>query len=439
MSGDMMQRLATKGSVLLVVLLTLGAGLASCSSDDDGSGGSATADSGDSDSETSADVDLAVLGEPSPAAGEPVVIGFGAGFGDEGQAAGAQQLLEGAEIAVAYLNEYRGGLAGSPMELLTCDMGALPETAIDCANEFVDAGVTAAVLPVTSNGGSAVPIITGAGIPYISFAATSFEELATEGAYSIAGGGVAGLGAVVMDAADLGYSTVSHVVIDVPQVSGVATALGDPLFAAAGLEQQIILAPLGVPDLTSQLSTADGDAILISGDRSTCASALQAYRTLGLDTPLYVQGTCISDDIEESIPGIYEGINLTTSLTNAEEGSELFAAMVEKYDPENPVSRTPVESGQVAGGVSTMISFVGALDGITEATGEAIVAGLEAAGEQPLFLGDPVTFDCGEPLLALASSLCSVQAHIVVLDADANVTESRFFDPTSLFEEALAG
>jgi hypothetical protein len=112
--------------------------------------------------------------------------------------------------------------------------------------------------------------------------------------------------------------------------------------------------------------------------------------------------------------------------------------MVEKFDPDNPVARQPVESGQFAVGLSTVLSFAGALEGITDPSSGAIAAGLEAAGVQPLALGDPVTFDCGEPILALASSLCSVQGHIVQLDAEGNVTESEFFDPTELFETALA-
>ncbi len=382
---------------------------------------------------------MAVLGEPDPASGEPVVIGFGAGFEAEGQASGARELLDGAEVAVQYWNEYRQGLGGRPIELVTCDMGALPETAIDCANQFVEQGVTATLLPVTSNGGSAVPIITGAGIPYVSFAATSFEELATEGAFSIAGGGIAALGSVAMDAEERGYGTVSHVLIDVPQITGVAAAVGDPLFGAVGVEQQIIPAPLGVPDLTAQLSTATGDAILISGDSAICASALKAYRTLGLDTPLYVQTTCITDDIAQSIPGIYDGMYVATSLSNERDDAELFAAMIETYSPDSSVSREPVEAGSFAIGASTLMSFAGALDGIGEPTADTIAAGLESAGVQPLFLGDPVTFDCGEPILALASSLCSVQGHIVRLDADGNATESEFFDPTDLFETALAG
>ena len=119
--------------------------------------------------------------------------------------------------------------------------------------------------------------------------------------------------------------------------------------------------------------------------------------------------------------------------------AELFAAMIEKYDADNPISRTPLKAGFFAAGVSNLISFAGALGDITDATPEAITTGLETAGVQPLFLAEPSTFDCGEPILDLASSLCSVQAHVVVLDADGDVTEARFYDPTDLFETALSG
>jgi branched-chain amino acid transport system substrate-binding protein len=437
-----------------ILTFALAIAIAACSSDDtDGSDPESTeptsppaSDTADGDEAEDADdaesdgpTAASVLGGPNPASGDPVVLGFGAGFGAEGQATGAEALFEGAEVAVRYVNEFRGGLAGRPIELFRCDMGALPETAIDCANQFVEEGVNAVLVPVASNGGSVVPIVTGAGIPYVSFAATSVEELGTEGAFSIAGGGLSALGSIALDAEARGYDTVSHVLIDVPQITTVGTLVGDPLFEAAGVRQEMILAPLGVPDLTAQLSTATGDAILVSGDGTTCASALQAYRTLGLDTPLYVQTTCVTDDIAEALPGIYDGMWVATSLANSPEESELFAAMVDRYDPDNPVARTPVEAGVFATGVSTVVSLTGALEGIAEPSSDAIAAGLEAAGAQPVFLGEPANFDCGEPILDLASSLCSVQGHVVRLDADGNVTETGFFDSTELFEIALAG
>ena len=443
---------ATRTAILTFALAIT---IASCSSDDTGDGpdpastqptSPPASDTPDADEVEDSDdtapdgpADPSVLGEPNPATGDPVVLGFGAGFGAEGQAAGAQALLEGAEVAVQYQNEYHAGLAGRPIELFTCDLGALPETAVDCANQFVERGVSAVLVPVASNGGSVVPIVTGAGLPYVSFAATSLAELGTDGAFSIAGGGLAALGSVALDAEARGYETVSHVLIDVPQITVVGTAVGDPLFEAAGVRQELILAPLGVPDLTAQLSTATGDAILISGDRDVCASALQAYRTLGLDTPLYIQPTCISDDIAQALPGIFDGTWVATSLANSPDESALFAALVDRYAPDNPVARTPVEASSFATGVSTVVSLARALEGIAEPSSEAIAAGLEAAGAQPLFLGDPVSFDCGVPILALASSLCSVQGHIALLDADGKVTETAFFDSTELFEIALAG
>ena len=435
----------------LSMLLAFALVVAACSGDDssdsagdasaqastaDGSTGDATA--GDDTAGGNAAADDAVLGDPEPASGEPIVIGWPTSS-DEGQRAGATEMLAGAEVAVAYQNEYGGGLAGRPIELFTCDLGALPETAVDCANQYVEEGVTAVLVPVASNGASVVPIVTDSGIPYVSFAAVSLEELASPGAFSIAGGGAAGLGVVALDAAERGYETVSHVVIDVPQVTLVATAVGNPLFEAAGITQEVILAPLGVPDLTSQLSTATGDAILVSGDESTCASALRAYQTLALETPLYIQTTCVSEGIARSLPGIYDGTSLASSLANAEEDTELFGAMIDRYDPDNPVPRRPVEAGLFAVGVSTVVSFARALGGLTDPTGPAIMEQMETTGVQSLFLGTPVSFDCGEPILELASSLCSVQGHLVELDADGAAVDSRFFDPTDLFDTALSG
>ena len=165
----------------------------------------------------------------------------------------------------------------------------------------------------------------------------------------------------------------------------------------------------------------------------------RAYQTLALETPLYIQTTCVSEGIAGSLPGIYDGTSLASSLANAEEDTELFGAMIDRYDPDNPVPRRPVEAGLFAVGVSTVVSFARALGGLTDPTGPAIMEQMETTGVQSLFLGTPVSFDCGEPILELASSLCSVQGHLVELDADGAAVDSRFFDPTDLFDTALSG
>jgi branched-chain amino acid transport system substrate-binding protein len=72
--------------------------------------------------------------------GEPVLIGVQAPM--EGPAA-YPQTGYGAQAAEKYINEELGGIGGRPVKIQLCAGDNSPETAINCANEFVSSNVVA--------------------------------------------------------------------------------------------------------------------------------------------------------------------------------------------------------------------------------------------------------------------------------------------------------
>ena len=178
---------------LLAGLFALALIAAACGDDDDTGSSSSSTTTAEATSTTAAAAD--VLGEPNEATGEPVKIGLVTEGGAE--AIGSQSALTetGADIAVQYANEYLGGIAGHPIDLFVCGNQATPAGAQDCANQMVEQKVAAVVLPFTGFGEAQAPVITGAGIAYVTGSGNSAAELTAPNAFALTGGYPGTLGA----------------------------------------------------------------------------------------------------------------------------------------------------------------------------------------------------------------------------------------------------
>jgi len=178
--------------------------LAACGSDDDSSDATSAPTSAAAETSTPGDTTAPAdttaettpaedpLGTPNPATGDPVKIGLITEAGGDAISSQAQLAEQGAQIAAHYINEYGGGLAGHPIDLVVCGNKASASGASDCANQMVEQGVSAVVWPFTGFGPQQVPIITSAGgyLPYVFLGSLVFESFF----------GIPGLGAYTIEA-----------------------------------------------------------------------------------------------------------------------------------------------------------------------------------------------------------------------------------------------
>jgi branched-chain amino acid transport system substrate-binding protein len=303
---------------------------------------------------------------------------------------------------------------------------------------MVERGVVAVVLPFTGFGEAEAPIITGAGIAYVSGSGNSAAELTGENAFALTGGFPGTLGAFAQHASDQGFGKFTMVVIDVPSASQAAEQLGGLVFGNAGVEFETIAAAPGTPDLTPQLQAAvDGgaDAIGVTGDVTFCTSFLQAYQTLGLDTPKYVIGPCIDPTVVESLGPVLEGSFLATNVLAEGEDADLYAAMLESYAPDEDIDPDPIVSAGVAAGVSSVMNFVRAMSGLSgDVTQESVLAQMQAAVDVPLWLGDGQTFTCDGSATPIFPDICSASFFVGDLSADGQLQNAEPVDPAPLFE-----
>jgi branched-chain amino acid transport system substrate-binding protein len=373
------------------------------------------------------------LGTPDPASGEPVKVGL---ITEEGGAGGGSQGAQTSvayEIAVQYLNEYQGGIGGRPIEIWECGNSSTPAGAQDCAQQAVEQNVVAVVVPFDCCGDDQVPIVTGAGIPYVVASGSANSHLTTPGAFSLSGGYVATLGGVAKHAADQGFTKVTHIVIDVPSATGAATNIGGLVFGNAGVEYEVVPVAPGTPDMTPQLSAAGDSAVMVTGDITFCTSFNQAYETLGLTNPKYQIATCIDPGVVESIPSAFDGSFLPTSVSNEGADAELFAAIVTKYGDD--IDPDPLRSGTIATPLSHLINFARFLEGLEgEITAATVMEQMRTATDVPLFLGSGATATCDGTAIPILPNVCSTGVLMATLDANAVPTEVAAVDLTGLYD-----
>jgi branched-chain amino acid transport system substrate-binding protein len=405
--------------------------LAGACSDDDGD------DGGSGDTSTTVDV-AAALGEPNPASGEPVKIGLITEGGSEAIGSQSELTEQGARIAVEYANQYLGGIGGRPIELVVCGNGATPAGAQDCANQMVENGVVAVTLPFTGFGASQAPIITGAGISYVTGSGNSAEELTAPNAFALTGGYPGTLGAFAKHAQEHDVKRFAMVTIDVPSATQAAETLGGMVFKNAGVEYEVVAAPPGTPDLTPQVQSAvDGgaDAIGVTGDVTFCTSFLQAYQTLALTETKYVIAPCVDPTVIESLGDVLAGSWIATITSNSGEDADIYSAIVDLYAPDEGIDADPNVSVGVAAGVGAVLNLVRAMDGLTgDVTKETVLAQMKAAKDVPLFLGGGQTFTCDGTAVPIMPNVCSAGFQMGTLTADGQIEDLEPVDASDLFK-----
>lgn len=150
---------------------------------DDGAAMIDAGDNGDGAAELAAAISAA-LSDPQAADGDPISIGM---INLEGSPGGSfPEIRAGAEAAIGLINDSMGGIDGRPIELTTCAHEIDPSAAQDCANQLVEAGVSAVFVGVDFFTPALYPI--WAGIPVYNIVPIFVPDFDNPGAISFAGG-----------------------------------------------------------------------------------------------------------------------------------------------------------------------------------------------------------------------------------------------------------
>jgi branched-chain amino acid transport system substrate-binding protein len=341
------------------------------------------------------------------ATGTPVKIGL---INNEGSSPTAEPSLGDAAVAAAdYANAELGGIGGHPIKVYRCSESENTASATACANEMVQDNVATVVIGSTGYGANMVPIITKAGIPYVSVTGSATQELTTPGAFMWSGGYEATLLGFAKYAAQHGYKKVTAYVIDVPAALAGATSLGDPVFKAAGVSLSVEPVPADVPDATSQVTAGlegNPSAVAIIADEGTCTSILKALNVVNPTTPVLVNTSCMTTTAIQA-------------LGTAMNGVKVFGASAPQAEaPEAELYRSLAANttGYTVTGYQSMLGLVRATEGLKGTpTPATITAAIKAATNVPLPDGAGLTFSCNGKAISGLPSVCSAGEVVVTV------------------------
>ncbi|MEU1953532.1 ABC transporter substrate-binding protein [Nocardia rhamnosiphila] len=356
----------------------------------------------------------AVAGAPTtalpdePATGTPVRIGFVSTEG--GAVVSLPEMREGAEAAVEYVNKNAGGIAGHPVELVVCKQQEEPTSATKCANEFVEQKVAAVLSPGTSQGGTILPIVAGAGIPYITLNGVSQGELTSPDSAALSAGLHGTITAMAAAAKDKGMGTFTLFASDGGGLGALVNAMGAPVFQAAGVTLNVVPIPLGVPDptplVTSGLS-GKPEGVSVIADAATCASVYKAVQTTTPTVQRVYIPACLAPDVIDilGVKSIAGSIGITaTDYLSDRPDSVLYRSVLQAYAPELAVA------GAASSGYQVVMALALAADNIEgEVTPVAIKDALRTAKAVEMPAGGGITFTCDGTAVPQMASICSRQ------------------------------
>jgi branched-chain amino acid transport system substrate-binding protein len=383
---------------------------AACSSSSSSTGTSTPASAATSSAPASA------LGTSSaPATGKPLSIFF---FDEEGASAAASspESYQAAEAAVDYVNNNLGGVKGRPLKLTHCESLGTPDSVINCANQAVDDKPDVVIKGVDVAGGSAVPIVTGAGIAYVTLNAGSPDEVDHNLAFSLTSGFAAQFAPVAAYAKTKGYKSLGVIYTNVQPLS---TPLNGPfasLLAKDGISYVPEPVDITAADVTSQynaLVAKHVGAILIVTTLAQCTASLQARSSLSDSTPLFMSSSC---DVPSALSAVSSSATngtifafQDTSAVPSDTDTKTYLQAMKTYEPSaNVGSFAPSAFESVIDFYRAMMTAPdpATLDAASVATT------LKTAKNIPLFMGGGETFNCSETFFAGESSVCTGAAFL---------------------------
>src|SRR4051794_3881515 len=109
----------------LAAMVAAGLLVAGCGGDDNDSKASSSSSGGSTTTAEKTPDAAAALGTPKKASGDPIVVGL---LNIESGPVTFPEYREAAEVAVKYINDYKGGIGGRPVQLETCATDGQPST-----------------------------------------------------------------------------------------------------------------------------------------------------------------------------------------------------------------------------------------------------------------------------------------------------------------------
>jgi branched-chain amino acid transport system substrate-binding protein len=382
----------------------VGCGSNSKSSDStSASTGASTAAAADTTASTTASTggDDAVLGTPNAASGSPVV--FGALNIEAANGAAFPQARQAMDATVQYINAYRGGIGGHPVQIKWCITDGAPATSVNCAKKLLAAKVTA-ILGATDLGNAVtMPIYDKSDIAYVG--GMNFTPFEGKAKNSVVFNDAAQLGNVLSGlkaAQDLKGKNVAVIAQGDTQGEFSAKTYTIPAIQSVGSKATLVPAPPTQADLSSVVASAlsDNPDVIVLESPSQCVPLLNALKSAGNTKPVVSIDPCASPPVIKATGDATEGMYSFSPFQLPSTGTDdakLAAAILAKYAPADINANSPAYAG-----MNTVMNVQAAFKDADPSTltTEKILSTLRGTTDTPNFLAEPYTCD-GKAIPAL--------------------------------------
>ncbi len=365
-----------------------------------------------------------------------VVLGF---VNMEGVAEGSfPEIRAGAEAAVAYLNDERGGVGGQPLVLETCRADGTAPTAAACAVRLVASHPVAVLGGIDLGAGGTLGVLADGGVPYLGATPTLGDELTAPNAFLFTGGSAADLlGQARYLTEVLHARRLGLVHLDLPGLLSTAIGLAGRFLAQRGVEDLAVVAESSdAADLVPALATVtagDPDAVVALFDAPGCTRIMQARAALDLDVAVYYPSVCASPAVLATGGGGAEGARLTTGYLPYDRTTDPEVALYRRALADH--GGTPSVLSQA--GFSLVMNTWALLSELgPDATPAELAAALGAAVDRPNFMAHPYT--CDGRQVVLLPAVCNASVRIL-RPGDGGLVDvgGRWIDGSDLLAQAL--
>jgi branched-chain amino acid transport system substrate-binding protein len=366
----------------------------------------------------------AALGTKNPAKGTPVKIGFIT----DGKGTATDNSIESdvADAAVKWINQYRNGIGGHPIELDTCVTGADPSKSVDCANQMIQDDVAAVLFGSNQFTLNSWTPLHASGIPTFLASSGNANIKGDTTSTFVFNAGLSALQTVIVGsakAAKIKKATV--VVIDVPAATQIFADTTP--FEKAGLSLDVVPVALGTADMTPQMqkvvSNNPKGEVFVLGNDTFCIAAFNGLRTAGFKGLVTTGSACLSDATRTAVPADFlKGIIVSATSpidTPKDPSMKQYAAVLDKFGASG-VDKTRATGATVFQGITGMNVATQALKG--DATPATIIAAAKAMPWSVLPASGGYHFRCNGKASAAEPATCTNALLLATLDAKGKAT-----------------
>jgi branched-chain amino acid transport system substrate-binding protein len=407
-----LRKLVPLAVVALVALLVVGCGSSSSSS---------SSESSSSEPESTGET-TSVLGKPDKATGKPIVLGM---LNLENGPVTFPQYREAAEAAAKYVNEYKGGIHGRPIEIANCATDGQPATSTRCANQILEKNPLAILGAADTGAPGSIPVYERAGLAYLGgMPLTPAESNAKDGAIftSIVVADNAAAAAYAKET--LGVKTAAAVNLSDTQGKYTGEIIQKSL-EGAGIEVNYINVSPTASDLSSPAAEAvtAGDDMIYIQITNACAPMMKALESVGNTAPVMSVAACASPLVIEAAGPAAEEVYFAEPfelLSGGSEDAEITNAVLDEFAPKEMPRETFAQSG-----FGSIMNIYETLNEAPESdlTSGKILSLFTSGSEHPNWLAHP--YSCTRDQVPSQEAVCNGYQRITQVQGGEIVAVSK--------------